>query len=102
MKYKQIAEKLNTNPLIVKNFLRGKERTALTSEQLLELLELHRQEFERVKGLVIAKLEQRRGVNLLLYVKQKEAMSNKDIEDAYNKGYHKGAQDAADDIFDLL
>ncbi len=97
MKYTQIADKLNTKPLIVKNFLGGSERTALTSEQLLELLEIHQQEFNHVKSLVIAKLKQRGEVDYLLKVKR-----NKDIEEAYNKGYHKGAQDAADDIFDLL
>ena len=97
MKYVHLAEKLGTNHLIVASFLKGNERTALTSEQLLKLLEIYQQEFERVKGLVIAKLEQRKDVDHLLKVKR-----NKDIEDAYNKGYHKGAQDACDDIFSSL
>ena len=80
MKYTQLADKLNTKPLIVKNFLGGKERTALNSEQLLRLLELYQQELERVKSLVIAKLEQRKEVDHLLKVKQDKIISNKDIE----------------------
>ena len=76
MKYTQLADKLNTNPLIVKNFLGGSERTALNSEQLLKLLELHQQEFERVKGLVIAKLEQRNAIDELLKLKQNEKVQS--------------------------
>ena len=75
MKYTQIADKLNTNPLIVKNFLGGKERTGLTSEQLLRLLELYQQELERVKRLVIAKLEQRKDVDHILKLKQDRVIS---------------------------
>ncbi len=79
MKYKQIADKLNSNPLIVKNFLGGKERTALTSEQLLKLLKLYQQELERITRLVIAKLEQRKAIDELLKLNQDKVISNKDI-----------------------
>ena len=72
MKYTQIAGKLNTNPLIVKNFLGGNKRSGLTSEQLLKLLELYQQELERVTSLVIAKLEQRKEVDHLLKLKLKQ------------------------------
>ena len=93
MKYKKIAQELNTNSLIVASFLKGNERTALTSEQLLQLLELYQEETKRIKSLVIAKLEQRKEVGHLLKVNQK---------DAYNKGYQEGAQDAADDTLSSL
>ena len=76
MKYTQIAGKLNTNPLIVKNFLGGKERTGLTSEQLLKLLELYQQELERVRCLVVAKLEQRKEIEHLLKLKQNEKIQS--------------------------
>lgn len=82
MKYKKIAQELNTNSLIVASFLKGNERTTLNSEQLLKLLEIYKQEYGRVKGLVIAKLEQRKEVDHLLKVKQDKIISNKDIEKA--------------------
>jgi hypothetical protein len=82
MKYKKIAQELNTNSLIVASFLKGNERTTLNSEQLLKLLEIYKQEYGRVKGLVIAKLEQRKEVDYLLKVKQDKIISNKDIEKA--------------------
>ena len=76
MKYKKIAQELNTNSLIVASFLKGNERTTLNSEQLLKLLKLHQQEFERVKGLVIAKLEQRNAIDELLKLKQNEKVQS--------------------------
>ena len=66
MKYKQIAQELGTNSLIVASFLKGNERTTLTSEQLLMMLELYQEETKRIETLVIAKLKQRNEVDHLL------------------------------------
>jgi len=71
MTYKQIAEALNTNAIIISSFLKGEDgaRTTLTNDQLMSLLNLYKKELEQISLLVANKLKQRNEVDLLLKLK---------------------------------